>query len=689
MPSKFAVVVLGSILSLTVTQYAAASPSQCEQFYGQPREHFALWLEKDSALRTAWVAAQSGKTIQKLRQSPNYEMISNVVLAQNSKPSTVSFDSNSHASYELKFMGLGQPQSLIRTAKDGSKPIEILNTDTLKKDGSFSLLKAFASPKDSHLIVMATDNGSIDNYTVFIYDMAQKKVVRQLETSETLISWKNDKEFYFVDNIKTKDYQDDTTKLMNLETGKITKPKKKTIVIQDKETWIEIENGSAFLARLNQPRLFLPRNLFNFANSISAVSTRQVNGHTETYIHITNTESLHGKVLKHSSKNGKNHWSVIYETQKNSVVENVLFEDSYLVANTFWGPSIVSRVMDYDGKSIFDITTPECCSVNQIKYTPGNDIVHVTLSNHIKQNVTFEFSIMKNKFLDPTLAKQMLSYNGVDFTSSIHWATSQDGTKIPTRLTYRKDLPRNQSNPTLIYGYGGFNLPGYMQSFNPRMDAYVIKEHNVVIAAPALRGGNEFGPKWHESAMFENKNKTNEDFVAAAELVQSMGLTRPELTAVQGWSNGGFTSAATGLLFANKIGIVVTGNGVNDQYRKEVLDPEFGNGWAYEFGDSRKEPAKSYAKKWSPVYLAQKGLPIPNILIANGRQDTRVDSTHSFKLLLALKLYSATPEKVDMISINNSGHWMTSVNYQNLIAWKSQTLIWTYLFDKWGIQAPH
>lgn len=665
-----------------LTQFAVAESNSCVGFYKEPAEKYALWLEKNSLIRDAWVSKESGDSIRKLRESGNYSTISDVVLSLNSKPTTISADASPEASYELRFMGLNKPQALFRVTESGRK--QILDTTTIKHDGSFSLLQVYASPNDSHVILTATDNGNIDIFQMYIYDLKAQKVVQHFQIDGQQIAWKNDHEFFFLNaEKKLRGEKGPSLTTYNLKTGATFIVKNESLMFVDTNAYVKFEGNHAHLRIKDKPKIFLPKSFFNTDVEIGALNVRE-NG--DTMIFANDSWQNQGKILRHSRQGDKNSWSVLFETPKNTVIESVQFHENHISVNTFWGPTIVTKILDYSGKEIASIPAPSCCLKNSVNFKSDSDIVDVVVSSHFKQGVTFKYSLKEKRYLDPTLEKQMMSFDGVDFTSAIHWATSKDGTRIPVRLTYRKDLKRDGKNGLLIYGYGGFMSAGYMNSFNAKMDAQFIKNGGI-IAGPALRGGNEFGKKWHESAMFENKHKTMEDFVATAKLVHAMELSSPAITAIQGWSNGGFLVSATGLLYPDIIGIVVSGNGVNDQLRKEALDAQFGDGWAYEYGDSRKPGVLAYLKKWSPVFRAQMPSPTPHMLFMNGRNDSRVNMAHSLKIAHALKHHSTTPDNVHLVSLPNSGHFMTTVQYQNTIAWKAQTLIWTFLYDKMGMTA--
>lgn len=668
-------------VAIIYRESSLATTLSCYDFYSRPTDRFALWLETPSEKRDQWIRTQSGATIKKLTESKNYQVTSDAVLSFNSEPFYLGYNGNSQANYALKFMGVAKPQALYRIPVDGKSSEIILTTETLTKDTSFSLLNVLATKNDKHVILVASDNGNIDVFQLYVYDLTTKKVVAHFPISGAQVSWKNDKEFFYYDASLRGVHTETGLKIYNIETGISAPVKKSEVMIVSPTSYIVSEKGSYHLHIQGEKRIFLPRSLFNTNMSIESIRTVKTDTDSETYLYTNDFSENSGKVLKYSTNQGKGRWETLYKNDKQSVIDSVNFYESYMVVNSYWGTSVRSKILNNSGKLIFDIETPECCQVSNVQFKKDSDIAIVDLSSHFKKNVATKYSLKEKRFLDPTIQKQMMSFDGVDFTSAIHWAQSKDGTRLPVRLTYRKDLPRDSNNPLLIYGYGGFGLPGYMNSFDTKMDAFFIKNGGI-IAGPALRGGNEFGPQWHKSASHENKYKTMEDFAATAKMVHSLELSNRDKTAIQGWSNGGMIVAATGLLFRDVIGIVISGNGVNDLLRKEELDPLYDFGWIYEYGDSRNRKVKNYLKKWAPVYQAQLRSQTPIMLIANGRLDSRVNPAHSMKLALAMQSMSATPENIHLLSINNSGHWMTSVAYQNSIAWKSQTLIWTFIFDQ-------
>lgn len=673
------------------------SSTACQQYYTMDSKTlFARWLEEDSKERESWISYQSGQTLQKLSHSENYETLSNITWGFLNSSRTLSSVQVNNDQFKLLFKGLGQPQEVIKISQSHTQEV-LLNTLDLKHDGSFSVFKMDVSPDGKKLILYASDNGNIDYYNFYVWDIETKQIILDTHVSDPSILWLSEHEFQF--RLAQKK-QVTESHVYNISNQTLKKNKHSKITPLDSHHYVEEKNNSWFLVTTDSEkpnRTFIPKSLIESPYSIESIENHPNQSQLKV-ITLKNSYGNFGEVILLDKSNKKTKWKKIINFGQNKVLTSTQAFTDHIIVSSFMGEKIFNQIFDYQGKEIFSINTPACCTINSIEFDPQSDVVKINFSSQVQKSLTFDYSRSKNKFTDSDYENKLLSFDGIQFTSYINWAKSKDGTMIPTRITHRKDLKKNSKNPLLMYGYGGFNLPGYFRDPRKSMDYYFMKAGGI-IAGPALRGGDEFGPSWHEQAAQLNKHKTLEDFEAAAELIQGNGYTKPEITALQGWSNGGFVVSSTGLIYSDKFGVIISGNGVNDQFRKEKLDPEFGPGWVYEYPDSRNKKNHPYLKTISPVYLAQllssaeagkkPQKKSPKILIANGRDDSRVNSAHSFKLYHALKLNAANPEDIHILSINNAGHWMTSATYQNLIGWKSTTLIWTYIFDVMNMKAQY
>ncbi len=219
-------------------------------------------------------------------------------------------------------------------------------------------------------------------------------------------------------------------------------------------------------------------------------------------------------------------------------------------------------------------------------------------------------------------------FNASPYRVVQYMASSKDGTKIPYFMIGRKDMKLDGKNPTLMYGYGGFRV-----SRKPAYSATVgnawLKKGGVYVMTN-IRGGGEFGPKWHQAAMKKNKMKSYEDFIAIAEDLIKRKVTSSKYLAMQGGSNGGLLVGAVMVLRPELFNAVVCNVPLLDMKRYTKLLA--GASWAAEYGDPDKTDMWEYIKTYSPYHNVKKGTKYPEILIKTSTRDDRVHPAHSRKM---------------------------------------------------------
>lgn len=244
-------------------------------------------------------------------------------------------------------------------------------------------------------------------------------------------------------------------------------------------------------------------------------------------------------------------------------------------------------------------------------------------------------------------------FNMDDYVTEQVFYTSADGTKVPMFITYRKGLQRNGKNPTLLYGYGGFNI-----SLTPGFSANRLAwlEQGGVYAQPNLRGGGEYGRPWHEAGTQLQKMNVFNDFIAAAQYLIDNEYTSPDYLAIQGGSNGGLLVGATVNLRPDLMKVAIPQVGVMDMMRYHLFT--IGWNWASDYGTSAdsKEMAE-YLLTYSPLHtIRNDGTPYPAILVTTADHDDRVVPAHSFKYAAALQA-SDTGHAPKLIRIDSkAGH---------------------------------
>jgi prolyl oligopeptidase len=209
---------------------------------------------------------------------------------------------------------------------------------------------------------------------------------------------------------------------------------------------------------------------------------------------------------------------------------------------------------------------------------------------------------------------------------------SKDGTRVPLFITNRRDLKKDGSNPTMLYGYGGFDI-----SETPRFrpDVIAFLERGGVYATANMRGGGEYGEAWHEAGMRERKQNVFDDFIAAAEYLIAEHIASPRTLGIMGGSNGGLLVGVALQQRPDLFAVALPAVGVMDMLRYHRFTG--GAAWATEYGSSDDQKAFAYLARYSPLHNVKPGTCYPATLVTTADHDDRVVPSHSFKFTAAMQ----------------------------------------------------
>jgi prolyl oligopeptidase len=278
-----------------------------------------------------------------------------------------------------------------------------------------------------------------------------------------------------------------------------------------------------------------------------------------------------------------------------------------------------------------------------------------------------------------------INFNKDDFVTERVWYTNSDGKKVPIFLTYKKGLEKDGNNPTLLYGYGGFNI-----SVRPAFSAFRIPflEQGGIYADVVLRGGGEYGETWHKAGTKLQKQNVFDDFIAAAEFLIADGYTSPERLATQGGSTGGLLVAATMLQRPDLFRAVVPAVGVLDMLRYHKFT--IGWAWATDYGTSEESQEMfEYLFAYSPLHNVKPNVKYPAVLVTTSDHDDRVVPAHSFKFVAEMQQKSGehlagTPGNPAFIRIETkAGHGAGKPISKVIDEW---TDVWAFLMDQLGMK---
>jgi prolyl oligopeptidase len=259
--------------------------------------------------------------------------------------------------------------------------------------------------------------------------------------------------------------------------------------------------------------------------------------------------------------------------------------------------------------------------------------VYVFFCNSVTPYIRFKYDFESNLLeQDFVYMNPEFEYNKEDFVSKIDYATSKDGTRIPLIISHSADMKKDGSNPTILYGYGGFNI-----SLGPNFSAGALalcKRGGIYVNA-CLRGGGEFGEEWHEAGMKEKKQNVFDDFIAAGEYLVSEGYTSEEHLGIMGGSNGGLLTGACLVQRPDLYAAAVVAVPLLDMIRYH--SNKFANIWKEEYGSAEKEDQIDYLLAYSPYHNVDENIDYPATLVSGGFNDSRCDPFHARKFTAALQ----------------------------------------------------
>jgi prolyl oligopeptidase len=273
-------------------------------------------------------------------------------------------------------------------------------------------------------------------------------------------------------------------------------------------------------------------------------------------------------------------------------------------------------------------------------------------------------------------APEIPGFRAADFVTEQVFYPSKDGTRIPMFLTYRKGIARDGNNPTVLYAYGGFNITTAPSFSATRL---ALLEQGVVYASANLRGGGEYGEKWHEAGTKLKKQNVFDDFIAAAEWLIASKYTSPARLAIHGASNGGLLVGAVANQRPDLYKVVLQQAGVMDMLRFQKFT--IGWNWVADYGSSDNEAEFKVLRAYSPIHNVREGASYPATLITTADHDDRVVPAHSFKYAAALQAAQGGDNPILIRIDTKSGHGASNTTK----AIEQTTDLYSFVFQNLGV----
>ena len=305
---------------------------------------------------------------------------------------------------------------------------------------------------------------------------------------------------------------------------------------------------------------------------------------------------------------------------------------------------------DYEGNLVREVELPGVGSAGGFGAKKDEDVLYYSFTNYVTPGTIYKYQIEEGT--SEVYNKPNIDFNSDDFESEQVFYTSKDGTKVPMIITYKKGTEMNGQNPTILYGYGGFDV-SLTPGFSTAMSVWL--EQGGVYAVPNLRGGGEYGKEWHDAGTKMKKQNVFDDFIAAAEYLIENNYTSSDKLAIRGGSNGGLLVGATMTQRPDLMKVALPAVGVMDMLRYHTFTA--GAGWAYDYGTAEDDKEMfEYLYGYSPVHNVKEGVEYPATLVTTGDHDDRVVPAHSFKFAAELQEKHAGKEPVLIRIETKAGH---------------------------------
>lgn len=649
------------------------------------------WLEDDySDSTTAWVKQQSSLTRNYLDKIPQrkkiHERLEKVWDYERYSAPFV----RGGVTYYFKNDGV-QNQSVLYKLDGSGKEVVVIDPNQLSKDGTIAMgINSFS--KDGKYMAYALSESGSDWESIHVMDVTTGKTLNdKIEWVKfSGISWE-DQGFYYsrYDAPKKGEEFSQKNEFHKIYFHKLgeaqsadklvhqdTKNGQKTMGIsttKDQEYAILSESegtsGSSLLIRKKG------ETVFKIADG-KATSEYGVVGHFQGKLYVmTNNGAPNWKLVAiDPTKPEMSKWTTVIPESDNLLQNVVLANGKFLVG---YLEKVSSHLYNYDlsGKKLSEVSLPPFGNVNSIEAEEDQATAYIGYTNFTTPSCIYKLDLNSNKI--EIFRKPNVDFKSENYVTTQVFYPSKDGTKVPMFITHKKGIKMDGTNPTFLYAYGGFNIsiqPGFAIDFIPFL------ENGGIYAVANIRGGSEYGEKWHEDGTKLHKQNVFDDFIAAAEYLIKEKYTSSEKLAVHGRSNGGLLIGAVLTQRPDLFKVAMPKVGVLDMLRYH----KFTIGWAWASDYGRSDDSKEmfeYLYKYSPLHNVKK-TNYPATLVVTGDHDDRVVPAHSFKFAAALQANQTGDQPVLIRIDTNAGHGAGKPISKQIDEFSDQ---WAFIFKHLGI----
>jgi prolyl oligopeptidase len=657
------------------------------------------WLEDETSAETkAWIDEQNKLTFSYLDRIPYREKLKARLTELYNYPRISAPFRRGDTYFFTRNTGL-QNQSVYYIQKGvNGEPELFLDPNTFSKDGT-TTLKAFSLSKDGKYLAYGVSSGGSDFITISVMEVAsRKKLADEINWMKASgVSWQGDGFYYsrYPEPPPGKELSS-RNEFQTVYFHKVGTPQSEDVLIyEDTENPQRFQNVGttedqrfAILTISERGKGKKGNSVFykdlskkeaRFSPIIAEIGDDNfgvIDNVGDKFLIRTNKNAPNGRVILVDPKNpDEKNWQEVLP-ERSEPLQGVGTAGGKLFA--LWRKDVATRayVFSLTGKLENEIKLPGIGTANGFGGLNDDKYVFYNFTSFNSPPTIYKYDIATQKS-SVFRTVEIPGFKSENFETKQVFYNSKDGTRVPMFLVHKKGLKLDGNNPTVLYGYGGFNSVTAPNFSSLRM---ALLEQGVVYASANIRGGGEYGQTWHEAGTKLKKQNVFDDFIAAAEWLISNKYTSSSKLAIQGASNGGLLVGAVANQRPELFRAVIEQAGVMDMLRFQKFT--IGWNWIADYGSSEANEAEFKALyAYSPLHNVTSGAKYPATLITTADRDDRVVPAHNYKYAAALQAAQGGPNPILLRVDTNSAHGASSTTKSI----EQARDIYAFLFENLGV----
>ena len=667
-----------------------------EDYHGTKVADPYRWLEDPQSEETkAWVEEQNEVTFAYLKSIPYREQIRERLTELWDYPKYSAPYKKGGRYFFSKNDGLQNQSVLYMQETLESEPVPVLDPNTFSEDGTVALTGSSFS-EDGKLLAYGTSSSGSDwqeNRIRHVDDGSDfQEVIRWCRFAS--IAWRHDNSGFFYNRWPQPGTvpEEDSSNYSRVYWHALGTQQEEDALVYERPDAKEL----SFSPSITDDGAYLVLTVWHGTDSENRLYYREVNSDKPFvrlldeadamysvvgnngpvfYIH-TDLNAPRGRIIAIDLRTPeREHWQELVP-QQDDVIAFVSLINSQFVVTYMHDAHHQMMIYDLDGSFDHELPLPTLGSVVEISGKPEDTEMFVSFTSYLFPPTTYHYDFPSSALT--LFRRPEILFDPDDYETEEVFYPSKDGTRIPMFLTYKKGLQLDGTNPTFLYGYGGFNIsltPGFSVS------RLLWLEHGGIFAIANLRGGNEYGEEWHKAGMLEKKQNVFDDFIAAGEWLIAHNYTSTPKLVINGGSNGGLLVAACMVQRPDLYGAVVCAVPVIDMLRYHKFT--IGRYWTGEYGNAEANPEQfTFMYAYSPLHNVRDGVVYPATLILSADTDDRVVPAHAKKFTARLQEANGGPNPIYLRIETKAGHGLGKPTAKVI---EELTDMYAFLFDKFGM----